>query len=172
MRWMQNKKMYIVSDLFHFFLPHLDVHSTKGSHFCVQTPWRWRGSNVEQHEGVWFHLSFPHVLVGLCGCEICQQAGFHLSGLCHRLHRVHLCWSAGLSLQTSTFPVSAACVFCNTWPAFRSGPTSLVFPSIVCAYWGIELLEAMSLITASAQKPSGCWLKSLQRELMPTSPLL
>ena len=48
----------------------------------------------------------PDVLAGLCGSEVRQQTGLHLPGLRHCLHRLHLCRSAGLRLQTATIPVS------------------------------------------------------------------
>lgn len=83
-----------------------DVYRTKGSHFWIKATRGRRRSYVEQHARLQLHLSPPDVLAGLCWCEVRQQTGFHLPGLCHRFHRLHLHRSARLCLQTSSFPVS------------------------------------------------------------------
>lgn len=84
-----------------FPLPLTDVHCTQSSDL-----WRWRSSHVEQHEDIRLHLSPLHGLAGFRGGQVCEQTGLCLLGLCHHLHFIHLCRSAGFCLQRAGFSVS------------------------------------------------------------------
>lgn len=154
-----------------------DVYRTKGGHFWIKATRGRRRSYVEQHARLQLHLSPPDVLAGLCWCEVRQQTGFHLPGLCHRFHRLHLHRSARLCLQTSSFPVSQE-FFVFTKSALAVDlfvclfflNDQWAFQFAACAYWEIGPSVAMYWMTACVWRRSTCRWKDPKKEQTPTSP--
>lgn len=72
-----------------------DLHCSSGGHLQDRRSGGAgsRGSSPQQHAGVWHHCSELHVTGGVCGGQICEQAGAGLPGVCHPLHTGCLCWS-------------------------------------------------------------------------------
>lgn len=153
-----------------------DVYRTKGGHFWIKATRGRRRSYVEQHARLQLHLSPPDVLAGLCWCEVRQQTGFHLPGLCHRFHRLHLHRSARLCLQTSSFPVSqeffvfgkSALAVDLLFVFFLNDQWAFQFAA--CAYWEIGPSVAMYWMTACVWRRSTCRSKDPKKEQTPTSP--
>lgn len=156
-----------------------DVYCTKGRHFWIKASRGWRCSYAEQHARLRLHLSPPDVLAGLCWCEVRQQTGVHLPGLCHCLHRLHIHRSACLCLQTSSFPVSKGFWIFRNWAlaidvfffVFLVFFDQIALLFAACAYWEIGPSVAMNWTTACVWRRSTCRWQNLKTELTPTSPL-
>lgn len=72
-----------------------DLHCSSGGHLQDRRSGGAgsRGGSPQQHAGVWHDCSELHVTGGVCGGQICEQAGAGLPGVCHPLHTGCLCWS-------------------------------------------------------------------------------